>query len=256
LHALQASSQQESSGNNKAASAQKRNFSASISAIVAEASFSSSQSGTSASSAVNGSALSKGGQDSRPELVSSSSRPAGNPTTSENTELISKGGEIERSAAVAASAASTSEEPFLGDLSRGAKVIRAGGPPLARQATATAPNQAADSWERSRISVRRTTTAAPLQAEGRGGRREDHIEEAAVTQPPPASQQQRGRVRLNASTLGLYQKNHPLPRASPLTAVRGGANESGGGQQGVRPGVGGAAIRADRVRFKVRWVNK
>jgi hypothetical protein len=149
-----------------------------------------------------------------------------------------------------------SEEPFLGDLSRGAKVFRAGGPPTARQVPSQAAARSEESWERSRISVRRITTAGPLlQAEGRAGRREDLSDEpAAVSSPAPAAasqQQQRGRVRLNASTLGLYQKNHPSPRnASPLSAVRGvGGDESG---QFGRPGVGAAALRADRVRFKVR----
>jgi hypothetical protein len=190
-----------------------------------------------------------------------SSRSAANPTTvSENTETPTKAGETERSSSPVAGVANTSEEPFLGDLSRGAKVFRSGTPPTARQV----PSQAAarsgeDSWERSRISVRRITTAGPLlQAEGRAGRREDLSDEpAAVSSPAPAaaSQQHRGRVRLNASTLGLYQKNHPSPRnASPMSAVRGGGGDEGrdGGGQLGRPGVGAAALRADRIRFKVR----
>ena len=173
---------------------------------------------------------------------------------SENTETPTKAGETERSSPVAA-VVNTSEEPFLGDLSRGAKVFRAGAPPTARQVPSQAAVRSEESWERSRISVRRITTAGPLlQAEGRAGRREDLSDEpAAVSSPAPAAasqQQHRGRVRLNASTLGLYQKNHPSPRnASPLSAVRGGGDESG---QLGRPGVGAAALRADRVRFKVR----
>jgi hypothetical protein len=182
-----------------------------------------------------------------------SSRSAANPTTvSENTETPTKAGETERSSPVV----NTSEEPFLGDLSRGAKVFRAGGPPpTSRQVPSQAAARSEESWERSRISVRRITTAGPLlQGEGRAGRREDLSDEpAAVSSPATAAasqQQQRGRVRLNASTLGLYQKNHPSPRnASPLSAVRGGGDESG---QLGRPGVGAAALRADRVRFKVR----
>jgi hypothetical protein len=216
---------------------------------VAEASVSSSESGTPVSPPNAAAPLSTGGGDVRQET---SSRSAANPTTvSENTETPTKAGETERSSPVV----NASEEPFLGDLSRGAKVFRAGGPPTARQVPAA---RSEESWERSRISVRRITTAGPLlQGEGRAGRRDDLSDEtAAVSSPAPASsqQQQRGRVRLNASTLGLYQKNHPSPRnASPLSAVRGGGDESrdGGGQLG-RPGVGAAALRADRVRFKVR----
>jgi hypothetical protein len=257
---LQASSQQgensSSSSNNKAASVQRRNFSASISTVVAEASISS-ESGTPVSPPNAAAPLSTSGGDVRQET---SSRSAANPTTvSENTETPTKAGETERSSSPVAAVVNTSEEPFLGDLSRGAKVFRAGGPPTARQVPSQAAARSEESWERSRISVRRITTAAPLQGEGRAGRREDLSDEpAAVSSPAPAAasqQQQRGRVRLNASTLGLYQKNHPSPRnASPLSAVRGGGGDESrdsGGQLG-RPGVGAAALRADRVRFKVR----
>jgi hypothetical protein len=215
---------------------------------VAEASVSS-KSGTPVSPP-NAAPLSTGGGDVRQET---SSRSAANPTTvSENTETPTKAGETERSSPVV----NASGEPFLGDLSRGAKVFRAGAPPTARQVPSQAAVRSEESWERSRISVRRITTAGPLlQAEGRAGRREDLSDEpAAVSSPAPAAasqQQQRGRVRLNASTLGLYQKNHPSPRnASPLSAVRGGGGDESG--QLGRPGVGAAALRADRVRFKVR----
>ncbi len=222
---------------------------------MAEASVSSSESGTPVSPPNAAAApLSTSGGDVRQET---SSRSAANPTTeSENTETPTKAGETERSSPVV----HTSEEPFLGDLSRGAKVFRAGGPPTARQVPSQAAARSEESWERSRISVRRITTAGPLLlGEGRAGRREDLSDEpAAVSSPAPAAassqQQHRGRVRLNASTLGLYQKNHPSPRnASPLSAVRGGGGGGGdeSGQLG-RPGVGVAALRADRVRFKVR----
>jgi hypothetical protein len=171
--------------------------------------------------------------------------------------MPTKAGETERSSSPVAGVANTSEEPFLGDLSRGAKVFRAGGPPTARQVPSQAAARSEESWERSRISVRRITTAGPLlQGEGRAGRREDLSDEpAAIPSPAQAAaasqQQHRGRVRLNASTLGLYQKNHPSPRnASPLSAVRGGGGDESG--QLGRPGVGAAALRADRVRFKVR----
>ncbi len=213
---------------------------------MAEASVSS-ESGTPVSPPNAAAPLSTGGGDVRQET---SSRSAASPTTvGENTETPTKAGETERSSPVV----NTSEEPFLGDLSRGAKVFRAGAPPTARQVPSQAAVRSEESWERSRISVRRITTAGPLlQPEGRAGRREDLSDEpAAISSPAPASQQQRGRVRLNASTLGLYQKNHPSPRnASPLSAVRGGGGDESG--QLGRPGVGAAALRADRVRFKVR----
>jgi hypothetical protein len=173
-----------------------------------------------------------------------------------------------------------SDEPLLADLSRGAKVLRSGQPTspppstqssspaaltgrqsqLASSASSVGARSADDgAWERSRISVRvRTTTTGPppLAAAGtRGSRRDDGDSggdsDERSTAAAAAGQQQRGRVRLHSSVLGSFQKAQQ--GLSPLAAVRGeGISSSGGGA--VRPGVGAsaAALRAERVRFKVR----
>jgi hypothetical protein len=106
----------------------------------------------------------------------------------------------------------------------------------------------------------KTTTAAAagpvFTTDGRAGRRDDNNDEtSAASQPLPSAQaQQRGRVRLNASVLGLYQKNHPTgPQRSSLSPLLLSAVRSGGDDSsGPRPGVGAATLRAERVRFKMR----
>jgi hypothetical protein len=161
-----------------------------------------------------------------------------------------------------------SGEPLLADLSRGAKVLRSGLPSsqptttqsssaVARQSSPTAGSgRSADdvAWERSRISVRvRTTPGPPLAAVTRGSRRDDadsgDSDERSSTSASAAGQPQRGRVRLNSSVLGSYQKGS----LSPLAAVRGegiSSSSSGVARSGV--GASAAALRAERVRFKVR----
>ena len=241
-------------------SLQKRNFSASISAVVAESS----------------SSMVDAGEVVLPLTVNTTSKPVNQSVTSsivrqnDNTTIALN--DKMATAAEGGTSAMTSEEPFLADLSRGAKVVRGMPPPhstasqssLSRQQFAAGSSTASSSgrsgdeptWERSRMSMRRATTTAPPLAEAtRGSRRDD---EGDNIDSEKSAVQQRGRVRLNASVLGLYQKNHPSPAGSSLATVRGDGGS--GSAAAVRSGVGGPAVggafatalRAERVRFKVR----